>query len=98
MASQTITVIKGNENYDSPLPRGTLDKYRLVIACVKGNVSVRETMKRLLKEAIEPAGTLPILILGPTAPEDMDTGENNRIGWVTFLNGASHPSPEVEII
>lgn len=55
-------------------------------------------MKRLLTEAIEPAETLPILILGPTAPEDMETGQNNRVGWVTFVNGTSHPSPEVEII
>ncbi len=98
MASRTITVIKESENYDRPFARGTLYKYRLVVACVRGNVSVRETMKRLLKEAIEPGGALPILILGPTAPEDLDTGQNNRVGWVTFVNGASHPCPEVEII
>ncbi len=98
MATRTVTVTKGNEAYDRLFTRGTLDKYRLVIACVKGNVSVRETMRRLLREAIEPCGTLPILILGPTAPEDLSTGQNNRVGWVTFVNGGTHPSPEVEII
>ena len=75
-----------------------MNKYRLVIACVRGNVSVRETMRRLLTEAIEPADSAPILILGPTAPEDLQTGQNNPVGWVTFVNGTSHPSPEVEII
>jgi len=55
-------------------------------------------MRRLLTEAIEPAASAPILILGPTAPEDLQTGQNNPVGWVTFVNGTSHPSPDVEII
>src|SRR5437867_6246688 len=101
MNARSITL--GNNNAQTghtqrTLSRGTLDKYRLVVACIKGNVSVRETMKRLLAEAIEPAENLPVLILGPTAPEDLQTGQNNRVGWVTFVNGTPHPSPHVEII
>ncbi len=34
----------------SLLNRGTLDQYRLVVVCVKGNVSVKETMSLILKE------------------------------------------------
>jgi hypothetical protein len=98
LKAQTIAVLRETERREAPFTRGTLDKYRLVIACVRGNVSVRETMKRLLAEAIGPADTLPILILGPTAPEDLQTGQNNPVGWVTFVNGTSHPSPDVEII
>ena len=98
MDARAITVLKERDHWDNPFARGTLDKYRLVIACVKGNVSVRETMKRLLAEAIEPSENTPILILGPTAPEDFQTGQNNRVGWVTFVDGTSHPSPDVEII
>jgi len=98
MNTRTITLLKDRDRYENPFTRGTLDKYRLVIACVRGNVSVRETMRRLLTEAIEPAASAPILILGPTAPEDLQTGQNNPVGWVTFVNGTSHPSPDVEII
>src|SRR5713226_8371097 len=98
MATQTLTVLKGNGFSKKPNVRGTLDKYRLVIVCVRGNVSVRETMRRLLAEAIEPSETLPTLILGPTAPEDLNTGRNNRVGWITFVDGTSHPSSTVEII
>src|SRR5215472_14107241 len=98
MNARTITVLKESDTSEIPFTRGTLDKYRLVIACVRGNVSVRETMKRLLAEAIEPAANIPVLLLGPTAPEDLETGQNNPVGWVTFVDGTSHPSPEVEII
>src|SRR5216683_3035705 len=38
------------------LNRGTLDQYRLVVVCVRGNVSVKETMSLILKEAIGPDG------------------------------------------
>ena len=98
MNTRTITLLKDPDRTENLFTRGTLDKYRLVIACVRGNVSVRETMRRLLTEAIEPAASAPILILGPTAPEDLQTGQNNPVGWVTFVNGTSHPSPDVEII
>ncbi len=98
MNTRTITLLKDQDRWENPFTRGTLDKYRLVIACVRGNVSVRETMRRLLTEAIEPAASAPVLILGPTAPEDLQTGQNNPVGWVTFVNGTSHPSPDVEII
>src|SRR5215510_8583156 len=92
MNTSSITLLKDRPVNENPFSRGTLDKYRLVVACV------RETMKRLLAEAIEPAENAPILILGPTAPEDLQTGANTPVGWVTFVNGTSHPSPEVEII
>ncbi len=98
MNTRTITLLKDPDRSENLFTRGTLDKYRLVIACVRGNVSVRETMRRLLTEAIEPTASAPILILGPTAPEDLQTGQNNPVGWVTFVNGTSHPSPDVEII
>ncbi len=82
------------------MTRGTLDQYRIVVACVRGNVSVKETMTRILKNAVGPCSTIPTLVLGPTAPEDITTGQPGRIGWVTFVDGtsAAHPSPEVQII
>ncbi len=98
MNTRTITLLEDRKRPENPFTRGTLDKYRLVIACVRGNVSVREMMRRLLTEAIEPTESGPVLILGPTAPEDLQTGQHNPVGWVTFVNGTSHPSPEVEII
>ncbi len=55
-------------------------------------------MRQLLKEAIGPCNAFPILVLGPTAPEDLETGKPNRVGWVTFVDGTPHPTPEVEII
>lgn len=87
-----------NGQFVKTLTRGTLDKYRLVVACIRGNVSVQETMRRLLKDALLSSETIPTLVLGPTAPEELVTGQNNRVGWVTFVNGTSHPSPDVEII
>src|SRR5260370_19247273 len=98
MNTRTITLLKDQDRPENPFTRGSLNKYRLVIACVRGNVSVRETMRRLLTEAIEPADSAPILILAPTAPEDLQTRHNTPVGRVTFVNGTSHPSPDVEII
>ena len=70
------------------LTRGALDQYRLVIACVRGNVSVRETMSRLLNDVIGQIDQPPVLILGPTAPEDLKSIPiNARVGWVTFVDG-----------
>ncbi len=77
-----------------------LDRHRLVIVCVKGNVSVRETLRTIIQNALGPRDTPPILVLGPTAPEDIADGQAHRTGWVTFVDGTSlaHPLPEVEII
>ena len=78
-----------------------LDGHRLVIVCIRGNVSVRETMRTILRSALDPDGPLPLLVLGPTAPEDIsDDSEAHRVGWVTFVDGTSlaHPLPKVEII
>jgi len=82
------------------LNRGALDQYRLVVVCVKGNVSVKETMSLILKEAIGPEGPAPTLVLGPTAPEDLSTEWTGKVGWITFVDGTSmsHPSSDVEII
>src|SRR5213593_3832149 len=82
------------------LNRGTLDQYRLVVVCVRGNVSVKETMSLILKEAIGPDGPSPTLVLGPTAPEDLSTDWTGKVGWITFVDGTSmaHPSTDVEII
>ena len=76
------------------------DGHQLIIVCVKGNVSVRETLRTILRNALSPEGPLPLLVLGPTAPGDLSDGMAHRIGWVTFVDGtsAAHPLPEVEII
>lgn len=78
----------------------SLDKHRLVIVCVRGNVSVPETMRKILRSTVDTSGLVPVLVLGPTAPEDMSNGTPHRVGWVTFVDGTSiaHPSPDVEII
>ena len=82
------------------MTRGNLDQYRVIVVCIRGNVSVKETMRRILKEAVGPCRNNPILVLGPTAPEDITVDQASRIGWVTFVDGTSvaHPSPEVQII
>lgn len=70
------------------LTRGALDQYRLVVACVRGNVSVRETMSRLLNDVIGVIEQPPVLLLGPTAPEDLTSIPfNSKVGWVTFVDG-----------
>jgi hypothetical protein len=78
----------------------SLDRHRLVIVCVKGNVSVRETIRTILQNALGPQETPPLLILGPTAPEDIASDQAHKIGWVTFVDGTAlaHPLPQVEII
>jgi hypothetical protein len=77
-----------------------LERHRLIIVCVRGNVSVRETLRTILQDALPSDGPAPLLVLGPTAPEEISNGHSNRIGWVTFVDGGSlaHPSPQVEII
>lgn len=58
-------------------------------------------MRQILAEAIGPTETAPVLVLGPTPPEDIVvTGPATRVGWVTFVDGtaAAHPLPEVQII
>jgi len=66
---------------------------------VKGNVSVRETLRTIIQNALGPTDTPPLLVLGPTAPEDIANGQAHRI-WVTFVDGTSlaHQLPDVEII
>lgn len=75
-------------------------RHGLVVVCVKGNVSVPETLRSIIRGAAGPEGSAPLLVLGPTAPEDVCQGPTRGIGWVTFVDGTSlaHPLPEVEII
>src|SRR5713226_7955125 len=89
-----------NDHNHSNLNRSVGDKYRLVVVCVRGNVSVRETMRSILRDTIDAFGLLPVLVLGPTAPEEMSNGHPHKVGWITFADGNSlaHPSPDVEII
>jgi hypothetical protein len=77
-----------------------VEKHRLVIVCVRGNVSVRETMRSILRDSVDPAGLFPIYLLGPTAPEDLPSQEKDKVAWITFVDGTTctHPSPGVEII
>jgi hypothetical protein len=57
-------------------------------------------MRAILKNTLDPSGLLPVFLLGPTAPEDVPSQENDKIAWVTFVDGGSlgHASPGVEII
>src|SRR5215469_9911248 len=82
------------------LNRGALHQYRLVVVCVRGNVSVKETMNLLLKEAIGSDGSNPTLVLGPTAPEELSSDRTGRVGWITFVDGTSmaNPMDDVQII
>lgn len=77
----------------------SLEKHSLVIVCVRGNVSVRETMRAILKNTLDPSGLLPVFLLGPTAPQDLPNSQPNKTAWITFVDGSSmgHPSG-VEII
>src|SRR5207237_10764736 len=70
-----------------------LERHRLVIACVRGNVSVRETIRTILRDALPHDGPPPLLVLGPTAPEEISNGQSNRIGWVSFVGGSSNDPP-----
>jgi hypothetical protein len=87
--------VHGSESFGEPF-----DGHRLIIVCVRGNVSVRETIRTIIQNALGPRDIPPLLILGPTAPEDIANRDGNRIGWVTFVDGTSlaHPLPQVEII
>src|SRR2546425_5456953 len=91
---------RSDSEIENPLSRGTLSKYRLVIACVRGNVSVKETMRLILRDIVEPSDSLPTLVLGPTSPDEFESYRSSRVGWVTFVDGNSlaHPSDGVEII
>src|SRR5437879_13221642 len=77
-----------NEN-ESGWHDSQLDRHRLVIACVRGNVSVRETLCTILQDALPSDALAPLLVLGPTAPEEISNANSNRIGWVTFVGRTS---------
>src|SRR5438552_16874692 len=70
-----------------------LERRRLVISCVRGHVSVRETLRTILQDALPSDTSPPLLVLGPTAPEEICNGQSNRIGWVTFVGGSSMAHP-----
>lgn len=76
------------------------DRHGLVIVCVKGNVSIPETLRTIIRSAAAPEGSAPLLVLGPTAPEDVCEELGPHVGWVTFVDGTSlaHSLPQVEII
>ena len=98
---ETNPVPNGNNGHEKmPLVRGNLDKYRVVITCVRGNVSVKETMRLILKEALGVTEASPILVLGPTPPEDIAIHHPVSVGWVTFVDGlsATHHSSGYQII
>ncbi len=82
------------------LNRGSLDQYRLVVVCVRGNVSVKETMNLILNEAIASEDSHPTLILGPTSPEELSSDRTGQVGWITFVDGTSmaNPMDDVQII
>src|SRR5947209_20615213 len=88
-----------NEN-ESGWHDSQLDRHRLVIACVRGNVSDRETIRTILQDALPSDAPARLLVLGPTAPQEISNDNSNRIGWVTFVGGSSigHPSGEGKII
>jgi len=104
MASRTATITRTDNGHSGhsrrALARGRLGQYRVVVVCVRGNVSVKETMRQILADELGPMETAPILVLGPTPPEDVTTTPSTRVGWVTFVDGtsAAHPSPGVQII
>ncbi len=76
------------------------DRHGLVVVCVKGNVSVPETIRTIIRSSIGSERSAPLLVLGPTAPEDVCQGPTRGIGWVTFVDGTSlaNSLPDVEII
>src|SRR5438132_14098947 len=76
-----------------------LERHRLVIACVRGNVSVRETLRTILQDALPSDSPPPLLVLGPSAPVEICNGQSNRIGRVTLFGSSSmaHPFSHVEI-
>jgi hypothetical protein len=84
---------------NASIESNTWDRHSLVIVCVRGNVSVRETMRSILKNTLDPAGLAPVFLLGPTAPQDISNRETNKTAWITFMDGSTlaHPSG-VEII
>ncbi len=101
MATRTTSTHTKTNNVrskdDHLLARGALDQYRLVVACVRGNVSVRETMSRLLNDVVPETEQPPVLVLGPTAPEDLPgISPNARVGWVTFVDGNTQSQAQSE--
>ncbi len=101
MSTTVVQTENGHNGHDKkPLVRGALDQYRVVIACVRGNVSVREIIRLILPEALGLSDATPILVLGPTSPEDVTIRQATQVGWVTFMDGgsATHSSPAVQII
>src|SRR5207245_11546490 len=56
-----------------------LERHRLVIACVRGNVSVRETLRTILQDALPSDRPPPLLVLGPNASGIVFNGRLNRI-------------------
>ncbi len=65
-----------NDHNHSNLNVGACNKYRLVVVCVRGNVSVRETMRSILRDIIDASGLLPVLVLGPTAHVEIISPDN----------------------
>src|SRR5439155_563324 len=82
--------------------KATREEYRNQLT--KNLRSIDEVRSLLLimsqLDALPSDAPAPLLVLGPTAPEEISNDNSNRIGWVTFVGGSSmaHPSGRVEII
>lgn len=67
-----------------------LSDYRVIVACVRGSVSVTEILGEIL-DSVRSEGCTPILLLGPTSPSDL-TPQDSKVGWITFAAGEEESS------
>ena len=65
--------------------RKPLDKYRLIVITLQGNIGTELIINELLERFEE--HWLPVILLGPTSPTEISYPSRAKIGWVTSLTG-----------
>jgi hypothetical protein len=70
-----------------------ISHYRIIAVLISGTIAahrvIEDLMSRLGKEHAV------VLLLGPTAPNQLSLGDRHQVGWVTTVSGASGLEEEV---
>ena len=67
--------------------------YRIIVALLRGNIDGKDIIHDVLSR-IEP-GITPVVMLGPTAPNQLDLPETTILGWVATVSGDAAPTCQV---
>jgi len=70
-----------------------IHRYGVIVALLRGNMVGKDIIHDVLSR-IEPDVT-PVILLGPTAPNQLELEQNVKLGWVNTVEGENDPSYQV---